>query len=153
MWVRSLSGEDPLENSMETDSSILSWRILWTNEPVGLQSMETQRVRHNWANNTSFELSSVQFSHLVVSDSLWSHGLQHSRPPCHQLPEFTKTYVHWVGDTIQPSHPLSSPSPTFNLSQYQGLLQQVSFLHQVTKVLEFQLQHQSFQWIFRTDFL
>ena len=154
MWVRSLGGEDPLEKGMETHSSILSWRILWTNEPVGLWSMESQRVRLDWATNTSFELSWVQFSHSIMSDSLWSHGLQHSRPPYHQLPEFTQAYVHWVGDAIQPSHLLSSPSPpTFNLSQRQGLLPQVSFLYPVAKVLEFQLQHQSFQWIFRTDFL
>ena len=75
-------------------------------------------------------------------------------PVHHQLPEFTQTHVHWVGDAIQPSHPLPSPSPpTFNLSQYQGLFQWVSSSHQVAKVLEFQLQHQSFQWLFRTDFL
>ena len=74
-------------------------------------------------------------------------------PVHHQLPEFTQTHVHWVGDDIQPSHPLPSPSPAFKLSQYQGLFQWVSALHQMAKVLEFQLQHQSFQWIFRTDFL
>ena len=95
-------------------------------------------------------ISSVQFSRSVVSHSLWPHGF----PVHHQLPEFTKTHVHWVGDAIQPSHPLSSPSPlALNLSQHQGLFQWVSSLHQVAKVLEFQLQHQSFQWIFRTDFL
>ena len=72
----------------------------------------------------------------------------------HQLPELTQTHVHWVGDVIQPPHPLSSPSPpAFNLSQHQGLFQRVRSLHQVTKVLKLQLQHQSFQWIFRTDFL
>jgi len=72
----------------------------------------------------------------------------------HQLPELAQAHVHQVGDAIQPSHPLSSPSPpAFNLSQNQGLLQSVSSLHQVAKVLEFQLQHQSFQRIFRTDFL
>ena len=72
----------------------------------------------------------------------------------HHLPEFTQSHVHWVGDDIQPSHPLSSPSPpAFNLSQHQGLFQWVSCLHQVAKVLELQPQHQSFQWIFRTDFL
>ena len=72
----------------------------------------------------------------------------------HQLPKFAQTHVHWVSDTIQPSHPLSSPSPpAFNLSQHQGLLKRISSSHQVAKVLEFQLQHQSFQWIFRTDFL
>ena len=75
-------------------------------------------------------------------------------PVHHQIPEFTQIHVHWVSDTIQPSHPLSSPSsPAFNLSQHQGLFKWVSSLHQVAKVLEFQLQHQSFQWIFRTDFL
>ena len=74
-------------------------------------------------------------------------------PVHHQLPEFTQTHVHRVGDAIQPSHPLSSPSsPAFNLSQHQGLFQWVSSLHQVARVLEFQLQCQSFQWIFRTDF-
>ena len=64
------------------------------------------------------------------------------------------THVHWVGDAIQPSHPLLSPSlPAFNFSQHQGLFKWVSSLHQVANVLEFQLQHQSFQWIFRTAFL
>ena len=71
-----------------------------------------------------------------------------------QLLEFTQTHVHWVGDAIWLSHPLSSPSPpAFNLSHHQGLFKWVSSLHQVAKVLEFQLHHQSFQWIFRTDFL
>ena len=60
----------------------------------------------------------------------------------------------WVDDAIQPSHPLSSPSPpAFSFSQYQDLFQWVSSSHQVAKVLELQLQHQSFQWIFRIDFL
>ena len=71
-------------------------------------------------------------------------------PVHYQLLEFTQTHVHWVGDAIQPSHPLSSPSPpAFNLSQHQGLFKWVSSLHQVAKVLEFQLQHQSiliFYW-------
>ena len=74
-------------------------------------------------------------------------------PVLHHLPELVQTHVHWVGDAVQPSHPLSSPPPAFNLSQHQGLFQWVSSLHQVTKVLELQLQHQSFQWIFRIDFL
>ena len=73
-------------------------------------------------------------------------------PVPHQLSEITQTLVHWVGDAVQPSHPLSSPSPAFNLSQQQGLFKWVSSSHQVAKVLEFQLQHQSFQWIFRIDF-
>ena len=75
-------------------------------------------------------------------------------PVCHQLLEFTQTHVHWVGDAIQPSHPLSSPSsPAFNIYQHQDLFQWVSSLHQVAKALEFQLQHQSFQWIFRMDWV
>ena len=72
----------------------------------------------------------------------------------HQLLKLTQTHVHWVSDAIPPSHPLSSPfPPAFNLSQHQGLFQWVSSSHQVAKVFEFQLQHQSFQWIFRNDFL
>jgi len=74
-------------------------------------------------------------------------------PVHHQHPEFTQTHVHWIGDTIQPSHPLSSPSPAFNLSQHQGLFKWVSSSHQVAKVLEFWLQYQSFQWTLRTDLL
>ena len=75
-------------------------------------------------------------------------------PVHHQLLEFNQTYVHWVCDASQPSHPLSSPySPTFNLSQHQGPFKWVISLHQVAKVLEFQPLHQSFQCIFRTDFL
>ena len=81
--------------------------------------------------------SSVQFSRSVMADSLQPHGLCISGfPVYHQLPEFTQTHVHLVGDAIQPSHPLSSPSsPAFNLSQHQGLFQRVSSLHQVAKVL------------------
>ena len=73
-------------------------------------------------------------------------------PVHHQLPELVKTHVLWVGDAIQPSHPLSSPSPpALNLSQHQGVFQWVGSWHQVAKALE--LQHKSFQWIFSTDFL
>ena len=73
-------------------------------------------------------------------------------PVHHQLPESTQIHVHWVGDAIQPSHPLSSPSPlALNLSQHQGLFQWVGYSHQVAKILEFQLQHQTFQWTPRTD--
>ena len=70
------------------------------------------------------------------------------------LPELTQTPVHWVGDPIQPSYILLSPSPPSpNLSHHQGLFQWVGSLYQVAKVLGLQLQHQSFQWIFRVDFL
>ena len=75
--------------------------------------------------------------------------------PVHrQLLELAQTHVHRVSDAIQPSHLLLSPSPpAFNLSQHQGFFQWVSSSHQVAKALELQLQHQSFQWIFRTDLL
>ena len=75
-------------------------------------------------------------------------------PVYHQLLEFTQTHVHWVSDAIQPFRPLLSPSsPAFNLSQHQGLFKRVSSSHHKAKVLEFQLQHQAFQWILKTDFL
>ena len=75
-------------------------------------------------------------------------------PVHHQLPKFTQTHVHRVGDAIQPSHPLSSPSPLApNPSQHQSLFQWVNSSHEVAQVLEFQPQHQSFQWTPRTDLL
>ena len=75
-------------------------------------------------------------------------------PVHHQLPEFTRTHVRRVGDAIQPSHPLSSPSPPApNPSQHQNLFQWVNSLHEVARVLEFQLQHQFFQRNLRVDLL
>ena len=100
--------------------------------------------------------SSVQFSRSVAFDSLWPHGLQHARPPCPSpTPRiYSNSYVCWVGDATQSSHPLLSPSPpALNLSQHWGLFKWVSSSHQVAKVLEFQLQHQSFQWKPKTDLL
>ena len=74
-------------------------------------------------------------------------------PAHHQLLDFTQTHAHWVGDAIQPSHPLLPPSPpAINLSQHQGLFKWVSSSHQVAKLLEFQLQHQSFQWVYQDWF-
>ena len=91
----------------------------------------------------------VQFSRSVVSDSLQHHGLQHTGfLVLHQVLELAQNHVPQVGDAIQPSHPLSSPSPpAFTLCQHQGLFQGVSSSHQVAKVLEFQVQHPSFQYI------
>ena len=100
--------------------------------------------------NILVQFSSVVQSCLTSCDPMDCSTLD--LPVHHQLPEFTQTHVHWVGDAIQPSHPLSSPSPpAFNLSQHQSLFKWVSSSHQVAKVLEFQLQHQSFPWIYRTD--
>ena len=103
----------------------------------------------------AFQFSSVQFSRSVVSDSLQSHEPQHTGHSVHHhLLEFNQTHFHWINDAIQPFHPLSSPSPPdLNLSQHQGLCKWVSSLHQVAKVLELQVQHQSFQWTPRTDLL
>ena len=103
----------------------------------------------------SYHLYSLQFSCSVMSKSLQSHGLQHSRPPYPSpAPGAYSNSCPLSWWYIQSSHPLSSPSPpTFNLSQHQGLFQWISSSHQVTKILERQIQHQFFQWIFRTDFL
>ena len=102
-------------------------------------------------------ISSVQFSSVSQSCPTLCNPMDHSMPGLpahHQLPELTQTHVQWVGDAIQPSHPLLSPSPpALNLSQHQSLFKWVSSLHEVAKVLEFQLQHQSLQWTPRTDHL
>ena len=101
----------------------------------------------------SIHFSSVAWSCLTLYDPMncSTPGL----PVHNQLPEPTQTHVHWVGDAIQLSHPLSSSSPPalLNLSQHQGLFKWVGSLHQVAKVLEFQLQHQFLQWTPRTDLL
>ena len=101
--------------------------------------------------------SSVQFSSVAQSCLTPCNPMNHSTPGLpvhHQLLEFTQTHVHRVGDAIQPSHPLSSPSPLApSPSQHHSLFQWVNSSHEVAKVLEFQLQHQSFQWTPRTDLL
>ena len=102
-------------------------------------------------------LSSVQFSSVTQSCLTLCDPVNYSTlglPVHHQLLEFIQTYVHQVSGATQTSHSLSSPSsPALNLSQHQGLFQWVRSLHQVEKVLEFLLQHQSFQWTPRTDLL
>jgi len=112
--------------------------------------LEKEYVKAVYCHSTYF--SSVIQSCLNLCDTMncSTPGI----PVHHQLPESTQTHVHWVGDAIQPSNPLSSPSsPALNLSQHQGIFQWVSSSHQVAKGLEFQLQHQSFQWTPRTDLL
>ena len=105
---------------------------------------------------TKWSMSSLHFSSVtVMTDSLWPHGPQHARPPCTSLTPRVNSNLSLLSQWRHPTiSSLSSPSPpTFNLSQHQGLFKWVSSSHQVAKVLEFQLQHQSFQWTFRTDFL
>ena len=106
-------------------------------------------INHSFLYLLSVQLDSVAQSCLTLWDPIdcSTPGL----PVHQQLLEFTQTHVHWISDAIQASHPLSSPSaPAFNLSQHQVFTHS---LHQVAKVLELQLQHQSFQWTSKTDFL
>ena len=101
------------------------------------------KVSHSHAFLLSWflQFSSVAQSYLTLCDPM--NCSMPGLPVHHQLLEFTQTHVHWVGDAIQPSHPLSSPSsPAPNPSQHQGLFKWVSSSHEVAKVLEFQLQHQ-----------
>ena len=117
----------------------ISWSGSW--DPTCLMA---KKPKHK----TEVQFISGVQSCLTLCDPMGCQGF----PVHHQLPEFAQTHVHWVDDAIRPSHPLSTPSPpAFTLSQHQGLFQWVSSSHQVAKVLEFQLQHQSFQWKFRTD--
>ena len=150
-----------MKKEIATYSSILVWEIPWAEELVrwkfmGSQESDTMYWLKNNIINTyihNMHVSSVQsLSHVQICNPM-----NHSTPglPVHQqLPEFTQTHAHRIGDVIQPSHPLTSPSPPApNPSQHQGLFQWVNSSHEVARVLEFQLQHQSFQWTPRTDLL
>ena len=159
----------------------ITWNIPWTEEPGRLQSIWLQRIEQDWAHtqapfsnretfgklcNSSeflvFFVYRLAVIILVQSNNTYScptfcHPMDCSMPGFpvfHCLLEFAQIHVDWVHDTIQPSHSLLTPSPSvLNLSQYQDLFQWVSLLHQVAKVQALQLQHHSFQWIFRVDFL
>ena len=129
---------------MESTEVILHWML----DPLlQLPFLHRSFPRGCWSARHHF--SSVAQSCLTLCSPI------DCRLPCPSPTlELVQTHVHRVSDGIQPSHPLSSPSPpAFNFSQHQGVLQWVSSSHQVDKVLELQLQHQSFQWIFKTDFL
>ena len=125
--VQSLGWEDSLEKEIATHSSTLAWKILWTEEPCRLQSTGSQRVRHNRATSLSLNCYSVQFSSVAQSCPTLCNPMNCSMPDLpvhHQRPEFTQTHLHRVSDAIQPSHPLSSPSPPApNSSQHQNLFQ------------------------------
>ena len=134
------------------------WRVP-TVQPWVLIHVNIFITGKGWAmwniQNNYWTFSSVHFSHSVVSDSLRPHGLQHTNLPCPStiLGACSNSYLlsQWCHPTIPSSViPFSS---CFNLSQHQGLFQWISSSHQVPKVLELQLQYQSFQWIFRADFL
>ena len=153
-----------LEENGEIIWASLAWKRLCVQEPEMVTVRKAWEVVHLISLILQLEHASprstfysVQFSSVAQSCPTLCDPMDCSTPGFpvhHQLPEFTQTHVDWVGDAIQPSHPLSSPSPpTFNLSQHQGLFKWVSSSHQVAKVLEFQLQHQSFQWTPRTDLL
>ena len=132
--------------------------ILWAFRTGKLRNLNNTRDMNyfslSYGTSSWHQLQSV--SSVAQSCPTLCDPMNHSMPDLpvhHQLLESTQTHVHWVGVAIQPSHPLWSPSPALNLSQHQGLFKWVSSLHQVAKVLEFQLQHQSFQWTPRTDLL
>ena len=163
-WVRSLGWEDLLEKRKTTHSSILAWRIPWTIWSMGSQSDTTEWLSLTHSPHRTVEMTewakvvkwfvhccSVTQSCLTLCDPMdcSTPGF----PVLHHL-ELAQTHVHWVGDGIQPSHPLLPPLPfAFHLSQHQSLFEWVSSSHQVAKVLELQFHHQSFQWVFSTDFL
>ena len=142
-----------------TEKWIKVWYVM---DKEGMDRVNKQNgilLRHynEWNNAICSHMDEPQFSSVTQSCPTLCDPMNCSTPGLpvhHQLQETTKTHVHWVGDDIQPSHPLSSPSPpAFILFQHQGLFQWVSSSHQGAKVLEFQLLHQSFQRIFKTDFL
>ena len=135
----------------EEELKSLLMKVQEESEKVGLKlNIQKTKIME------SGPISSVQFSSFAQSCPALCDPMNRSTPGLpvhHQLPESTQTHVHWVSYAIQPFHPLLSlSSPALNLSQHQGLLKWVSSSHQVAKVLEFQLQHQSFQWTPRTDF-
>ena len=155
---------DGITASMDMSLNSGSW--WWTGRPGVLQFMGSQRVGHDWVTelnwtelivdlhyHVNFRHTAKYFSYIYISSVQFSSVSQSCPTICdpmncstpglpvhHQLPEFKQTHVHWVNDAIQPSRPLSSPSPPApNPSQHQSLFQWVNSLHEVAKVLEFQL--------------
>ena len=144
---------DDLSNFLRKPSE---WKTQSKTNPKHNQN--TIQNKSKTQSKTNPKQQEVRFSSVAQSYPTFCDPMDCSMPglPVHcQLPELALTQVHWISDAIQSSNPLPSPSPpAFSLSQHQGLFQWISSSHQVTKVsaLEFQLQHQSFQWIFRTNF-
>ena len=136
----------------------MDWKLAWSGGETSIYQGSSIKCRKLFKYTADlvrpwghFQFSSVAQSCLTLCDPMDCSTL--GLPVHLQLPEFTQTHVLWVCDTFQPSHPLLSPSPAFNFSQHQGIFKWVSSSHQVAKVLEFQLQHQSFHWTFRMDWL
>ena len=135
--------------------------MVWFLHIVSFGQLWTLVTRTGYASQFFFFLNLLQYSVQFSSVAQFCRTLcdpmncsTSGLPVHHQLPEPTQTHVHWVGDAIQLSHPLLSPSPpALNLPQHQGLFKWVSSSHEVAKVLEFLLQRQSFQWTPRTDLL
>ena len=125
------------------------WSVFCHIMPLSLFYRWGHKVKWSGQDHTTIGCCSVTKLYLTLCNPM-----DCSTPGCpvlHCLLKFAQIHVPWIGDAIQPSHPLSPPSPAFYLSQHQSLFQWVGSYDQVAKVLELQLQHQSFQWIFRTD--
>ena len=135
---------------------ILPW-ICFIKDYYGLPGMQNFQLFSQSFCSSSLLIRSDQIRSVTQSCPTLCDPMNRSTPGLpvhHQLPEFTETHVHRVNDAIQPSHPLSSPSPPApNPSQHQSLFQWVNSLHEVAKVLEFEPQHQSFQWTPRIGLL
>ena len=134
-----------------TACSGLPWWLQTVKNPPAIQETQVQSLgwegplEKGMSQFSSVQLSSVDQLCPTLCDPM--NRRMPGLPVHHQLPEFIQTHIHQVGDAIQPAHPLSSPSPPApNPSQHQGLFQWVNSSHKVAKVLEFQLQHQAFQW-------
>ena len=147
-------GKQNVINLSETLIKIVtkSWKYVHVLLNV-LRLQKLQMCKRTGSHGDIFSVSSVQSLHRVQLFATPRTAARQASLSITNSQSLLKL-IHWVGDAIQPSHPLPSPSPpTFNLSQQQGLFQWVSTSHQVAKILEFQLHHQSFQWISGTDFL
>ena len=129
-----------LKKSISKVKQILNYNCI--SERYFEASFKTNRIS---TVSLSVNVLLLLFSRPVMSDSLQPHGLQHARSPSpHYLPGFAQVHVHCIGDAVQPSLTPSSRS-ALDLSQHQGFFQWVVCLHQMTKILELQLQHRSFQ--------